>query len=109
MNSIRKRILLSVLSVLTLAGIISGIATYLSIRGELDELYDGNMKQLAVISSGLAGGNAELGDEQPFSNEWPRGEQIFLIQIWEGDALRYSSHWPELLYTRKQPDHDRPC
>lgn len=92
MTSIRKRILLSVLSILTLASLISCVATYLSIRHELDELYDGNMKQLAVISSGIAGANDELGKAQPYSNEWPRGEQIFLVQIWDNGKLLYSTH-----------------
>lgn len=92
MTSIRRRLLFSVLSILTLATFISGVATYLSIRAELNELYDGNMKQLAVISSGMAGTNADLHKTQPYSDQWPRGEQIFLVQIWVGDKLQYSTH-----------------
>lgn len=91
MTSIRRRVLISVFSVLTLATVASGIATYHSIRSELDELYDANMKQLAVTSSGMV---ADTGvyHAPPHSEEWPHGEQIFLVQIWDGDKLQYSTH-----------------
>lgn len=92
MTSIRKRLLISVLSVLTLATFAVGIATYLGIRNELDELYDANMKQLAVTASGMVADNRETGYAPAYSDQWPHGEQIFLIQIWEGQNLRYSTH-----------------
>ena len=92
MKSIRKRLLLSILSVLVLATVAVGIATYLGIRHELDELYDANMHQLAVTASGMMTDKGTPIKERAYSDEWPRGEQIFLIQIWDGAALDYSSH-----------------
>lgn len=91
MTSIRKRVLISVLFVLTLATAISGVVTYYSIRNEMDELYDGNMRQLAVVASGMV---SETGahNAPAYSGQWPRGEQIFLIQIWDGGKLQYSTH-----------------
>lgn len=92
MISIRKQLLFSILTVLTLATIAVGIATYLGIRHELDELYDANMKQLAITAASVVADNRKTKEIPTHSNKWPHGEQIFLIQIWEGETLRYSTH-----------------
>ncbi len=92
MNSIRKRLLWSLLAILTLATLAVGIATYLGIRHEMDELYDANMRQLAVTASGMMADRGVPVDASAFSQKWPKGEQIFLIQIWNGRMLDYSSH-----------------
>lgn len=92
MKSIRKRLLVSLLSILALATLAVGIATYLGIRHEMDELYDANMKQLAVMTSGMMGDSEIPETARAYSQKWPKGEQIFLIQIWHGATLDYSSH-----------------
>lgn len=92
MNSIRKRVLWSILAVLTLAALAVGGATYLGIRHEMDELYDANMHQLAVLAAGMMEDRGEPEGATAYSNKWPKGEQIFLIQIWDGKKLDYSSH-----------------
>lgn len=92
MNSIRKQLLWSLLAILTLATLAVGIATYLGIRHEMDELYDANMRQLAITASGMMADRGVPADASAFSEKWPKGEQIFLIQIWNGKTLDYSSH-----------------
>ena len=62
------------------------------IRHEMDELYDANMQQLALTASGMMADRGMPVDASAFSKKWPKGEQIFLIQIWNGKALDYSSH-----------------
>lgn len=92
MKSIRKRLLWSILTVLILALFAVGAATYLGIRHEMDELYDANMRQLAATASGMMADRGNPVNGTVFSERWPKGEQIFLIQIWDGKALEYSSH-----------------
>lgn len=93
MTSIRKRLLLSILAVLTLATTSVGMATYLGIRHEMDELYDANMRQLAFVAAGMVSdAHTSLDNAPALSQEWPRGEEIFLIQIWRDKQLVYSSH-----------------
>lgn len=91
MTSIRKRLLLFILSILALATLAICIATYLGIRHEMDELYDANMRQLATTASGLIGENT-LPVRPYSSNEWPKGEEVFLVQVWKDGVLEYSSH-----------------
>ncbi|HEU4839719.1 MAG TPA: ATP-binding protein [Micavibrio sp.] len=58
----------------------------------MDELYDANMRQLAVTASGMIADRGVPVDASAFSKKWPKGEQIFLIQIWNGGTIDYSSH-----------------
>ena len=67
MNSIRKRLLWSLLAILTLATLAVGIATYLGIRHEMDELYDANMRQLASTASGMTADRGMPVDASAFS------------------------------------------
>jgi len=92
MNSIRKRLLFSILAILTLATLAVGIATYLGMRHEMDELYDANMRQLAIITSNMAINGNNPDSSATSSTEWPRGEENFLIQIFKGGKLIYTSH-----------------
>lgn len=92
MTSIRKRLMISILAVLLLATLAVGVATYFGIRHEMDELYDANMSQLAVVASDMVAGEEVSQATSKNSMEWPRGEEIFLIQIWKNDKLSYSSH-----------------
>ena len=92
MNSIRKRVLVSFLSILALGTIAVCISTYLGIRSEMDEVYDANMRQLALMASSLPLADIKAHSTIASSKEWPHGEEVFLIQIWENEKLEYSSH-----------------
>lgn len=92
MKSIRKALTVSILAViLVVTSLLSG-ATYFSIRHELDEVYDENMRQVAEVVAHL--------DDEGFKAAQPslggranlRGEEQFLIQIWQNETLRYTSH-----------------
>ena len=91
MTSIRKQLLVSILSVLALVTVLLIFATNISVRQELDELYDENMKQVALVlaKTGLEDGEAVLETNQRTSLD---GEEEFLIQVWRQGALEYSSH-----------------
>lgn len=91
MNLFRTR-LISILSVLALGTIAVCIATYLGIRHEMDELYDANMRQLASTASNMPLTKGKSAAALAYSDQWPRGEEVFLIQIWEDGKLEYSSH-----------------
>lgn len=92
MSSIRKRLNRSILGVFALATIAICIATYLGISHEMDELYDANMRQLAVLASSITADRALPLDAGSYTKKWPKGEQIFLIQVFDRGALDYSSH-----------------
>lgn len=92
MISIKKRLLFSILSVISVVTIFMVGITYYTLKGELDELFDENMKQLAhaIAVSDL---NAQSGfsDINPDTRTILKGEEEFLIQIWKGDELSYAS------------------
>lgn len=92
MSSIRKRVLVSFLSILALGTIAVCISTYIGIREEMDEVYDANMRQLALMASSLPLPDIKAHSSKTTSKEWPHGEEVFLIQIWEDGKLEYSSH-----------------
>ena len=92
MISIRRRVLLSFLAILTIGTAAVCIAAYLGIRHELDELYDANMRQLARTVSNIPLGKVNTGSPLAFSPQMPHGEEEFLIQIWNDGRLEYSSH-----------------
>lgn len=91
MTSIRKKLLIYILSAIAFVTLCVAISTYFSIRHEMDELYDENMKQLAGILSGTIEGTDEL-HAKSLAFQKPHGEEEFLIQIWHNDAIEYSSH-----------------
>ena len=91
MISIRKRLLTSILSIIIIITALLAIATYFSIREEMDELYDENMKQVALSLANIdieKSGNS-LNNS---SNSKLKGEEEFLIQIWKQKKLTYTSH-----------------
>lgn len=104
MSSIRKRVLVSFLSILALGTIAVCISTYLGIRHEMDEVYDANMRQLALMTSSLPLADIKADDS---SKEWPHGEEVFLIQIWENGKLEYSSHPAADFPFQKERGHGR--
>ncbi|WP_445679347.1 sensor histidine kinase [Radicibacter daui] len=92
MISIRRRLLGSILSVLAIVIVILAVAMFFSVRREMDELYDQTMEQVA-----LAIARTGINDELNLNDALPKrgrftGEDEFLIQIWRGDTLAYSSH-----------------
>ena len=81
MRSLRARLLAGLLGLLTFIGVLAGIAAYLLDRNEVDELLDGQLRQLAMnvgtASFPVAAGE---GDGVPIDPE-----DRFVITIW--DAL----------------------
>lgn len=92
MTSIRKRLLVSILSVIVLVTMLLAIATYFAVREEMDELYDENMKQVAMVltRTGLEDEHSLLKESSQSTKL--KGEEEFLIQIWRDGELAYTSH-----------------
>ncbi|PZP56484.1 MAG: hypothetical protein DI586_03585 [Micavibrio aeruginosavorus] len=92
MTSIRKRLLVSILSTIILVTALLAIATYFAVREEMDELYDENMKQVAMVlaRTGLEDDHSVL--EEASENKKLKGEEEFLIQIWREGKIAYTSH-----------------
>lgn len=91
MKSIRKKLIASILSVILLVTCLLAIATYYSVREEMDELYDGNIKQVAHVILDTHPENLSS-PVQKAEIEKLKGEERYLTQIWQNDVLKYSSH-----------------
>ncbi len=100
MISIRKRLLVSILTVIIIITALLAVATYFSIREEMDELYDENMKQVA-ISLARMGDVENIKSYTNASNNKLKGEEEFLIQIWKNEKITYSSH-PSIEFSLQQ-------
>lgn len=98
MKSIRRRLLVSILSVIALVTLLLAVATYFSIRDEMDELYDENMAQVAVVLARTGLQDENISMAQASARETLKGEEEFLIQIWRGKNLAYTSH-PAIRFT----------
>ena len=67
--------------------------TYYELKGEMDEVFDGSIKQIAEAIS-----VHNISDHQSFdfgtvkNNKLRHGEEEFLTQIWNGEMLIYTSH-----------------
>jgi two-component system OmpR family sensor kinase len=88
MTSIRRQLLLALLSVITLTTLLGALATYRTARDEANAMFDYQLRQLAlsfrdqVFQSGRQHDFALDGDAQDFS-----------IQVWRPDGTRlYLSH-----------------
>lgn len=92
MTSIRKRLLISILSVIVLVTVLLAIATYFAIREEMDELYDENMKQVAMVLARTGLENEHVLSGEISQNNKLKGEEEFLIQIWRDGKVVYTSH-----------------
>jgi signal transduction histidine kinase len=93
MNSIRKRLLLLVLSALAAGTLLFAVVMYYSLRLEMDELFDENMKQMAESLSAQGYAETDIWG-QPHKDSLRAqlsGEDEFLIQIWKKHGLEYSS------------------
>lgn len=92
MISIRRKLLSSILTVLFLVSVLLAVMTYFTVREELDELYDENLKQVAhIILISLPTGNGAFPDHTEIDTTL-RGEEEYLMQIWKNERLIYSSH-----------------
>lgn len=92
MTSIRKRLLVSILSVIVFITILLATVTYFSVREEMDELYDENMKQVALVLARTGLEDDHISQESNNDRRKLKGEEEFLIQIWQKGKIAYSSH-----------------
>lgn len=102
MKSIRKKLIISILSVVLLVTILLAIATYYSVREEMDELYDANIKQVAHVIIDTKP-QAEIPLSLQKETEKLRGEERYLTQIWHDTTLQYSSH-PTVTFPMQEKD-----
>ncbi len=102
MTSIRKRLLISILSTIAVVTFLVAVATYFSVREEMDELYDENMKQVAKVLE-RTGLEAEHISSAILTNKGQlRGEEEFLIQVWRDGKIVYTSH-PAIAFGLQPP------
>lgn len=91
MTSIRKKLIILILSVLFGATLLMATATYFIVREEVDEVFDENLKQVAhtILNTGPSVETQNL--QAPFGTKL-RGEEKYLTQVWRNGVLKYSSY-----------------
>ena len=88
MNSIRRRLLLALLSTLAVAMLLGAFATYRTARDEADAIFDYHLRQLALSLR-----DHVLENALPSALEADAEAQDFAIQVWSEDGVRlYYSH-----------------
>ena len=86
MNSIRRHLLLALLCAVLLGSLAGAWATWRSARAELDEIFDYNLRQLALSMRDMAYGVAT-------ALPLPDPEFDFVIQVWNAAGARlYYAH-----------------
>lgn len=92
MTSIRKKLIFSILSVIFMVTILLATVMYFSVREEMDEFYDENLKQVAhtILSTGPSS-NTEPAGHVGIGTKL-RGEEKYLTQVYKNDVLVYSSY-----------------
>lgn len=79
MTSLRRTLLLSLLGAIVVVSALIGVATYWTVRTEVDALMDAQLRQLAM----------SLRDQQPgLSTGAPDEALDFVIQIWDRQGVR---------------------
>lgn len=92
MISIRKKLLTSILLVVSGVTLLLAVITYFSIREEMDEFYDQNLREVAhTILATSPTKRSSLADKIEIDHKL-KGEEEYLTQIWNKNALQYSSH-----------------
>lgn len=92
MKSVRKQLLLHLMTALLMTSIVVSIVTYISAREEIDELYDEHLRQIALALEGQKIIIPKT-DKDRSSRTKLKGEEEFLIQTWSKNGkLLYSSH-----------------
>ncbi|MES2729811.1 MAG: ATP-binding protein [Pseudomonadota bacterium] len=97
MTSMRRQLLLHLMIALLAGSIVVGAVSYLSSRDEINELFDGNFKQIALVleqqKTVLVDSKSVVSDVKEL-----KGEEEFLIQLWTPDLkLIYSTH-PQIAF-----------
>lgn len=88
MNSIRRHLLVALLGAISAALLIGGMAIYRAALDEVDELFDYQLRQLALSLRDQAFHNAFA---PPAENE--EADMDFVIQVWDSEGVRvYFSH-----------------
>ena len=86
MNSIRRHLLLALLCAVLLGSLAGAWATWRGVREELDEIFDYNLRQLALSMRDMAYGVAT-------ALPLPDPEFDFVIQVWNAAGARlYYAH-----------------
>ena len=103
MISIRKKLLTSILLVVFGVTLLLAIITYYSVREEMDEFYDQNLKEVAhtILATGPTK-RTVLADRIEIDHKL-KGEEEYLTQIWNKNILQYSSH-PYVQFPLQQQD-----
>ena len=84
MNSIRRRLLHGLLLGIALSSALTGVLVYRHVRGELDELYNAHLQQLAGLLVAQLDGRAPPAARTPAVGTAPAwSEEHYLIQTWE--------------------------
>lgn len=100
MTSISRKLTLTVTGALLISTMVISVIMYFGAEDEISELYDENMKQIALA---LANQNTSFDfkpDPDALGRKGLRGEEEFLIQVWNGKEIRYSS-LPAIAFPRQ--------
>lgn len=92
MKSIRRKLIASILATVFLVTLLLATATYFSVREEMDEFYDENLKQVAQVILNTHPDTPIASLSKTEIDTKLRGEEEYLVQIWRDDGLIYSSH-----------------
>lgn len=81
MKTIRRRLLVWLLGGMLVSTLVAGAATYAKVREEADELFDYQLRQIAVSLPAGVSPSAALGETDP--------EEDFVVQVWNrrGDLI----------------------
>ena len=93
MKTIRHQLLVWLLGGMLASTLVAGAAMYAKVREEADELFDYQLRQIAVsLPASISSPSAALGETDP--------EEDFVVQVWNrrGDLI-YASH-PDLVLPR---------
>ncbi len=93
MISIKRYLLVTLMTILFIVTLIVCTASYTGALDEMNELFDGHLKQIATVlrQQPLLTGTLKSYVDQKHVLKFD-GEDNFLIQIWETDDLVYSSY-----------------
>ncbi len=83
MNSIRRRLLVWMLSALALVGVAASVVTYFEAREDVSDLFDYQLQQLALSLEHRPGAAPRV---DPGDAEDRREESDFVTQIWDRDG-----------------------
>lgn len=105
MTSIHRRLIYSLTATLVVVMVVVSLSSYLTTRSEMDELFDENMKQVALtLQTQLQSQTLRnrILDAPPLTHEKILDEEEeFVVQVWDikSEELLYTSH-PSLVFPR---------